>query len=119
MSAVSDAIVEIDAQLVALAKPHEGWRDFYKLNLKPDAGRYAGDRIVVYDRREALLNQARAALVALDADGHPGIAPAPTTAEIYADLRDNDATINAAFSETPAPPAVVTLGLSAEGTEPK
>lgn len=118
MSAVSDAIAEIDAQLAELAPAHEGWRDYLKVNLLPDTGVFVKGRIDVYDRRVALLEAARAALVALQDDGHPGIPPSVVSPAIYDDLQDNHDTITAAFGTT-SPALATTLGLTASAPEPK
>jgi hypothetical protein len=118
MSAVDDAVAEIDAQLATLSPQHEGLKDYQRLNLQPDTLTSVGQALAVYDRRVSLLTRGRDALTALQADGHPAFDVQQVTAAVYGDLAANQATIAAALAIFASDPAA-TLGLSASTPEAK
>jgi hypothetical protein len=118
VSAVTDALAEIAAAVAALATPHEGLRDWTRINLQAPAAAEIRAALAQFDKRAAALAAAKAALEALVADGYPALEPRPVDAAVLGDLRDNAATIAAAFALfTPVTAAV--LNLTAGPPEPK
>ena len=118
MSAVTDAIAEIDAQLANLGPEYEGLKDYARLNIHPDTMAAVQAALAVYDRRVGLLATNRDLLNRLRDDGHPTLAVQPVTASVLADLQDNQATITAALAQFTADPAA-SLGLTAGTPEGK
>ena len=118
MSAVDDAIAEIDKELRDLAPVHEGLRDFGSLNLRDETKVIVQESITAYDRRKGLLEVARGHLDTLQKDGHPGIPTKDVTESVLTDLQANVDTIRAA-RERFASNAAVDMGLSAGAAESK
>ena len=118
MSKVDEAIVEIDAELARIAPIHEGLRDYALLDLKPDTKKFVDAEIARYDRRVGFLGNSRQWLLGLKNDGHPGLAPAEVPKEVYADLEENQKTIDAAFGQFGAEEATA-MGLKAGTVRPK
>jgi len=120
MSAASDAIIEIDAALAALAPQHEGLRDYDRLNLIPEAHAVVQTAINAYDVRVLKLEQAKQALEALVGDGHPEMPARDVVQTVYADLQANKQTIDAALGIFHAVPDPATGFTFASGSpEPK
>lgn len=117
MSAVDTAIVEIEQELAALAPIHEGLRDYARLNLSPETMAEVQEAIVIYDRRFALLNAALVNSRALQTDGYPAIPIQDVMPAVYADLRTNKDTIDAALARFAA--TAGSLNLSAGSPETK
>jgi len=111
MTAVQQAIVEIQNLLAAFAPQHEGLRDFDRLDLKDATKAEIEASLALYDRRKALLEDALAKLEALMADGHPDIPVREISPVAFADLQDNTMTIEAAMARF-ASNAAATLELS-------
>lgn len=109
MSKVDEAIVEIDAALAAMAPIHEGLRDYYVLDIHPDTKVNVSSAIDLYDKRKAKLDSARATLTALVDDGYPTLDIPPVVADVYADLLENKATIDAALAQFKAIDEATTL----------
>jgi hypothetical protein len=118
MSAVDDAITEIDGQLAILGPEYEGLKDYARLNIHPDTMVAVQAALAVYDRRVGLLATNRDLLVRLRADGHPTLTVQAVTAAVLADLQDNQATITAALAQFTSEPAA-SLGLTAGAPEGK
>jgi hypothetical protein len=95
-TAVDQAIAEITERLAAMAAPHEGLRDFNRLNLLEDTHREIAAAITRYDRRKQALEVAKAALEVLVNDGHPELPVQEISPEAVADLQANLDTIAAA-----------------------
>jgi hypothetical protein len=98
MSAADDALAEILAATEALKAPHEGLRDFARLNLTAEAHAEVDASIQQYDRRRALLGSAESAIGALIADGYPALPPNEVPTEVLAILAENQKTITAALA---------------------
>jgi hypothetical protein len=119
MSAVQDAIAEIEQSLDTLAPQHEGLRDYYRLNLLPPTMEIVKESIQLYDHRVAALETALAALKALDAAGHPDVIVREIPETEYQDLVNNKDTVDAALSTfAPSVPAA-DLGLASAEPERK
>ena len=99
MSKVDEAIVEIDKAIVDMAPIHEGLRDYYLLDIHPDTKISVSAAIDLYDRRLALLTASRNALLSLVSDVYPVLVIPPVVGEVYADLLENKATIEAALAK--------------------
>jgi len=99
MSKVDEAIAEIDTALADMAPIHEGLRDYYLLDIHPDTKISVSAAIDLYDRRLSLLTTSRTALTNLVSDGYPVLVIPPVVAEVYADLQQNKATIDAALAK--------------------
>jgi len=97
-SAVAAASPEISAALEAMAAPHEGLRDFARLNIQP--GTVAAVRLSIeqYDRRARLLTAAKTAIDALLSDGYPDLSARDIDAAVLADLQANAASIDTALA---------------------
>jgi hypothetical protein len=117
-SAVGTASSEISAALDAMAAPHEGLRDFSRLNIRPETLVEVRVSIEQYDRRARLLTDARKAIDALVADGYPELNAREAAASVIADLQANAESIEVAlrlFGTTTAS----TLRLAHGAPEPK
>lgn len=118
MSAVDDAVTEMQAAVKAMEPVHEGFRDFSRLNLHPDTADVVNRAIHEYDQRLGLLNSALAALTQLQDNGYPALPPHEVTPEVLEDLRNNTATIEAALQTFTGEKASL-LGLTAGTPEMK
>jgi hypothetical protein len=116
---VEDAIAEIRASLAELEPRHEGLRDYVALDLLPETRALVTEEIQSYDRRVFLLNKALAALLELEADGHPELPVRVIPEQSYADLLENFETIKAALARFESAPVATSLGISSEPPEPK
>ena len=117
-TAVDQALEEIAAALLVMGPQHEGLRDFARLNLAESTLTEIRVSISQYDRRLALLLNAKAALFALVGDGHPALDIREIPASAYDDLRTNAATIEAALAQFGSAIAV-SIGLEEGATENK
>lgn len=118
MTAVENAIAEIDGLLTVFAPQHAGLLSDSRIGLQDTTEEFVRKDIVRYDRRIALLYVARAALVALMSDGHPDIPIMPIDESAFADLKANAAYIEAAllrFSSN----AAVSVNMAGGVVEPK
>lgn len=118
MSAVDDAIAELDALLDVLGPQYEGLKDYARLNLQPDSMAAVQVALVVYDRRVGLVATTRDMLVKLRTDGYPTITLPQVSPTVYADLQAQEATITAALGQFTSAPAAA-LNLSADAPEVK
>lgn len=118
MTAVDQAIAEINERLATFAPQHEGLRDFARLNLQEAAAAVVNESIANYDRRQALLEAALAALTSLVNDGHPDLPVREISPAAFADLRDNTTTVEAAMA-TFASNAATSMALAAGAVAPK
>lgn len=118
MTAVEMAIKEITDLLAVFAPQHEGLRDYDRLNLHDDTHIEVRKSIAAYDRREAYLNAAIAALTGLMADGHPDIPVRTIDISELQDLQANAATIEAALLRF-ASNAAVDMAISGGNVVPK
>jgi len=118
MSKAQEAIAEIDASLAEMAPRHEGLRDYAALNLHEATKALVEEEIRRYDTRTEKLHAARAAILDLVENGHPALDVREVDQAIYADLRENAATIEAALARF-SPNTAATLGLSATPPEQK
>lgn len=118
MSAVDNAVDEIDQALLDLAPKHEGLRDFSRLNLNPDTHDEVARAITQYDERVAALQKALIALKELQRDGHPAMDVREVEASVFDDLAEQKRTIDAAMSQF-SNSSPKSLGLSSGAAEPK
>lgn len=118
MSAVTDALAEVDAALAAAVAPHEGLRDYNRLNLEAEAKAEVQEGILFFDTRVALLEEAKAALEALLGQGYPEVPVREIVPTAYADLVENRKTIDAALALFAAEQAQV-LAMRTGTPEPK
>lgn len=119
MTAVEQAISEIDGSLAELEPELEGFRDFSRLDIAAATQGQIKDLIAQYDRRVQLLQAAKDRLTALMADGHPTIPVRVLPTEVYADLATNANTIESALSKVVAQAPATTLGITTGAPEPK
>jgi hypothetical protein len=117
-TAVDAAIAEIEAKLRDFEDPIEGFDDFDALDIQSTTESFVHDRQTVYQRRRGLLETALAALQALKADGHPEIPILEIPQEAYADLVDQQRTINAALARF-APNVATSMTFADGPVEPK
>lgn len=129
VSAVTAALAELDEQLTAIAPSHEGLRDYARLNIEDGTRREITDAIGDYDRRVALLQEARraeqtlldtavAAYKALAGDGHPDLPIREISPAALADLQNNLDTLAAARARF-ASNAATAMTLTGDPAEPK
>lgn len=110
-TAVDAALAEVNAALASLAPPREGLKDFDRLNIHPDTQAIVRESIVLFDQRWDLLQQLKGSLEAILNDGYPTLAVRQIPASAFEDLKDNAATIEAAFA-TFSEATATALGLS-------
>jgi hypothetical protein len=95
---VDEARAEIAALLAEFAPILEGLRDYGRLNLKPETQTVVQQAIAAYENRVAKLVDLETAAAALVADGHPEIPIKEVSELVYADIADQERTIQAAKS---------------------
>lgn len=110
---VPQTLTEINENLASLAPELEGWKDFARLNLQPETLAKVNEIIATYDRRILHLTSVKVALESLLGDDYPEFDVFEVGQEIYADLKANNDTIDAAFAKV-APLTANTLGLTVE-----
>lgn len=113
MSKADDAIVEIDAQLAILGPELEGLQDYARLNIQSQTREDVNVDIGRYTRRITKLNDARASLVLLVDDGHPGIPVQEVKAAVLRDLQAQENSIRLAlarFASNEASSVTLTAG---------
>lgn len=98
-TAVEQALVEVRSELGRIDPIHEGLRDFYSLDIKPDTKQQVSAAIDMYDARVSLLRQVEAALVNLLEAGYPVLDIPPVEKAVFDDLTENQATIAAALAQ--------------------
>lgn len=118
MTKVEEAIEEIDQKLAVFTPEYEGFLDWARLNVKPDTLAALQAAQVVWFRRLELLHQARTANTALMADGHPDLSGISVSAMVFADLKENEMTIEAALKRFSGDMAD-SITLIAEPPQPK
>lgn len=118
MTAVDSALAEINERLATFAPQHEGLRDFALLNLQEATKVEIDSSLKLYDRRQDLLEKAKAALESLNADGHPDLPVREISTAAFDDLRNNTSTIEAAMARF-ASNAATSIALTEGKTEPK
>ena len=96
VTTIEQAIAEIRASLEAMAAPHEGLRDYARLNIQPETLEEVTTAIEAYDRRKNLLETALAALESLFAYGELPVREIPEAA--LRDLEENASTIQSALA---------------------
>lgn len=110
MTAVEQAIAEINTLLAQFAPEHEGLRDFARLNLQPETLNEINTSLANYDRRVGLLQAAKAACEALMADGHPDLPVREIPSTAFDDISANHTTVMAAFARfAPAPATAINV----------
>ena len=97
----------------------EGLHDFSRLNLHPDTADIIAQAIVDFERRLALINTSLDSLDALNNDNYPTMDARLVLAGIYADLKDNVSTIEAAFGKFEPEPQAQTVTITAGTPETK
>lgn len=117
-TAVETALAEVNAALVALAPPREGFKDFARLNLKPESVEPVNRVIIDLDQRWDLLQDVKRVIANLLNDGYPALPKIEFTAEVVDDLRQNTSTVDAAFAMSKAEGAA-TFSFTEGGVEPK
>lgn len=102
-TALDGLLAELAIDRPAALAVTEGLRDDLRLNLKPQTRVEVDTLLSAYERREGLLmrletdlTQARTAIVALIADGHPALPRLTIGSAELEDLRENRKTIQAA-----------------------
>ena len=118
MTAVEEAIKEIEAVLNQMEPESEGLADLERLNLEPDSAVAVKEALTVYNER---LDKLRAALTGckeLVADGYPNLGLLLVSQEVYDDLSNNAETIAAALQKF-SPEVATDLGLGAGEPEDK
>lgn len=124
MSAVDQALAEVEAALAAIAPAHEGFRDYADLN-RGEGGLLAETQaevskiILRYDARRNALQAAETALKALIEDGHPDVPVTPIPEVAYDDLKRNFDTVQAALGQVKPNTNAAGLGLSSGAPQPK
>lgn len=114
---VEQALAEIEAALTALAPPREGYKDLAKL-VQPDHVEAVNRVVLNFDRRWDLLKDVERVINLLRTDGYPTLPDNAVPAEVYADMRENTGTVDAAFAATPSSEAA-SLEFSVGEPEPK
>ena len=114
---VEQALAEVEAALIALAPPREGFKDLSKL-VKPENTEAVNAVVLGFDRRWELLKDWQRVTALLLGDGYPKTPSTDVPPEVYADIKDNTSTVDAAFAITPSG-AAATLSLSGGEPEPK
>lgn len=99
MTAVDQALAEINAELTRIEPIHEGLRDYMSLDIKPDTKAQVNAAVGVYDQRVSYLTTAKDRLALLLADGYPTLALPPVEKAVFDDLTENQATIAAALAQ--------------------
>lgn len=99
MTKVEEALAEIQAELARITPIHEGLRDYYSLNVKPETKTVVNQAISLYDQRKLRLEQAQSALQALLANGYPVLDIPPVEQVVFADLAAQKASIDAAMEK--------------------
>jgi hypothetical protein len=124
MSAVSEALTEVQAALAAIAPAHEGFRDYADLNrgeggLLSETQAEVSKIILEYDQRRDALKKVETALLALIEDGHPEIPVTPIPELAYEDLKRNFETVQAALAQVKPNTTAAGLGLTSSPPQPK
>lgn len=107
---ITQVILELDAALVRIDPPVEGYRDNERSLVATDGSetiKFVKDGLAVYTRRQTKLRSALASLRALNDDGYPTDIHFTATAEVASVLARQLASQNAAFATiTPVGEAV-------------
>lgn len=115
LTAVHD---ELTAAQTVILPQIEGLHDFARLNLQPDTLTVVQAATIDFERRRDLIAAALAALDALSTDGYPEVPEREVIGAVYADLKDNVTTIEAAFTKFesigPAVSAAITADVPTE-----
>jgi hypothetical protein len=107
MSAVDEALAEVEGLLPAWRLQREGLEDFSRLNLEPKTSAAVDRMRQALDVRLALCTAALDALRSLVANGYPGLPTADVDVQTVADLQAQIASLTAALARFAGPnPAV-------------
>lgn len=109
MGLLQDLQAELLQARQVLSPQIEGLHDFARLNLKPETLTSVQAAMTDFERRLSLIEAALAALKNLADDQYPDVPQRDVLAGIYADLRDNVSSIEAAFSKFNALGEAVTV----------
>ena len=113
MAAVDAALAEVNATLAALAAPHEGLRDYARLNLLPETQIDVRAMLDKFDRRVARLTAVKLALEVLILEGDPAIGTREIADNVLRDLQGNERSISAALLLFAGAEQAAALGLAA------
>lgn len=100
---------EIDAALAVLAPIIEGLQDYARLNIKPETMTAVTEALKLYQDRQKVLTIAQKALAGLEDNGYPDLPAQEVSALVYDDLRDQEATIEAALAKFKTEEAVTVV----------
>lgn len=98
MTAVEQALAEIDQAIADMAPAHEGLRDYALLDIKAETKAQVNAAIGLYDQRLSHLTTTKDRLQQLLADGYPTLEIPAVEKAVYDDLKENEATIAAALA---------------------
>lgn len=118
-TAVDAAIAEIRKYREEYGPQLEGLRDYSRLNLQDGTKAVVAEMIRVYESRMDILMHTENHLVLLNQNGHPDIPKREVDDAIFADLRENRSTIEAAFQRFSTSSQAASLGLTTGTPEPK
>jgi len=108
---VDAVLAEIEAREATMIPEREGLRDLAVLNLQPETLHEIALATTDYDRRLALQAAAKAALIALRADGYPDMPPIEIPESAFVNIKENKATIDAIYGRfVPAASAMTVTG---------
>jgi hypothetical protein len=121
MAAVMDAALkEIEEAVETLTPQYKGLLDYSHIDLQPGTLAEINVSIVEYQQRLQLLHNAKVAIDALVADGHPEMKPREVEASVHSDLQENKLTIDAAFGQfTSNAPVSLAMSSGAPESKPK
>lgn len=110
MTAVADAIAELQAVLPGLELQREGLTDFAALDLQPETAAVVSTLRQGMDARLALCQAARSALQNLLDDGYPTLQTLEVGADVLGDLESQVQSLTAALQRvTTGPAATATI----------
>jgi hypothetical protein len=98
MTAVEEALKEIEARQAEFAPQLEGLYDYQRLNLAEATQAEVAAAIAVYEQRMVHLRNSKHEITELVKHGHPELPVREVSAEALADLQKNRQTIEAAFT---------------------
>ena len=117
--ALDAALDEITAERAEWAPVVEGHKDYQRLNLEGESPTAVAEAAHESHVLLEAMDNAIAALEALNAAGYPALEPFEVTPEVLADLQANAATINAALAQYTASEQATSLNLAVGAAEPK
>lgn len=117
--ALKELIFELTAAKLSLVPIIEGYEDYLRLNIFPETKAIVQTALDAAKQRLVLIEQALAALEALDQNGYPGVDPMPVTDAVYADLMEQRRTLEAALGQFHPESQATTVIITPGTPEPK